>query len=270
MKRKKYSEDDHTFVICAYKESEYLEECIFSLMNQSIKIKHIVIATSTHNQYIYELANKYQIDYYVNEQKSRGIADDWNFAYSQAKTPLVTIAHQDDIYCTNYLQNMLQHLNNSSNPLIAFGDYGEIRDGQVVIYNKLLNIKRVMLLPLKIKYLWKSKFVRRRILSFGSAICCPSVTYVKEELPHQIFQYGYRSDLDWQTWENLSKLQGSYVYCDKISMYHRIHMQSATTAIIADNDRTKEDYEMFCKFWPEWIARIFEFFYKKGEHSNTV
>ncbi len=28
---------NHTFVICAYKESPYLEECIQSLMNQRIK-----------------------------------------------------------------------------------------------------------------------------------------------------------------------------------------------------------------------------------------
>ena len=53
-------------------------------------------------------------------------------------------------------------------------------------------------------------------------------------------------------------------------MYHRIHEQSATTATIADNARSKEDYEMFCKFWPKWIAKIIEYFYKKGEASNLL
>ena len=28
---------NHTFAICAYKESPYLEECIQSLMNQTVK-----------------------------------------------------------------------------------------------------------------------------------------------------------------------------------------------------------------------------------------
>ena len=41
----------HTFVICAYKESEFLEECILSLKKQSIK-SEILIATSTPNKYI--------------------------------------------------------------------------------------------------------------------------------------------------------------------------------------------------------------------------
>ena len=48
----------HTFVICAYKESEYLEECIKSIKNQSIKSK-VIITTSTDNLFIRELAEKY-------------------------------------------------------------------------------------------------------------------------------------------------------------------------------------------------------------------
>ena len=39
----------HTFVICAYKESEYLEECVKSLLNQSVK-SNILMTTSTDNE----------------------------------------------------------------------------------------------------------------------------------------------------------------------------------------------------------------------------
>lgn len=48
---------NHTFVVLAYKESEYLEECIKSVLNQSVKTK-VVIATSTPNEYITMLAKK--------------------------------------------------------------------------------------------------------------------------------------------------------------------------------------------------------------------
>lgn len=34
-------------------------------------------------------------------------------------------------------------------------------------------------------------------------------------------------------------------------MCHRIHEESATTAIIHDNARVQENYTMYCKFWPE-------------------
>lgn len=45
----------HTFVICAYKESQYLEECIRSLRRQTVK-SNIIMVTSTPNSYISDLA----------------------------------------------------------------------------------------------------------------------------------------------------------------------------------------------------------------------
>ena len=48
---------NHTFAICAYKESPYLEECIQSLMNQTVK-SDILIATATPSKYIDDIAAK--------------------------------------------------------------------------------------------------------------------------------------------------------------------------------------------------------------------
>ena len=94
---KQYKAEDHTFVICAYKESPYLEDCIRSVLHQNVRGK-ICLTTSTPNQYIAALAQKYQIPVFANPV-SEGIAADWNFAVASAKTWLVTLAHQDD--CTN-------------------------------------------------------------------------------------------------------------------------------------------------------------------------
>lgn len=44
----------HEFVICAYKESKYLEDCIISLKKQKKK-SNIKLATSTPNNYIENL-----------------------------------------------------------------------------------------------------------------------------------------------------------------------------------------------------------------------
>ncbi|MCI9033111.1 MAG: glycosyltransferase family 2 protein [Lachnospiraceae bacterium] len=263
-----FNQDDFEFVICAYKESPYLEDCICSLLNQSIPVK-ILLVTSTPNVYIEELVKRYHIKYYVNTGKT-GIAEDWNFGLSKTSGKVVTIAHQDDIYDSQFARKVLENINKHSKPLIAFSDYGEIRNGEYVLDNKLLNTKRLMLFPLRFKILQNIRFIRRRILSFGSPICCPSVTFIKENLPKAIFVSGYRSDVDWQAWEKLSKLKGAFVYCKDILMFHRIHEDSATTAIIADNDRTKEDYEMFCRFWPKWMAKIVEYYYSNSEKSNDL
>ena len=50
----------HTFVILAYKESDDLEDCIKSVLKQSVK-SNIVIATSTPNDFITDLASQYGI-----------------------------------------------------------------------------------------------------------------------------------------------------------------------------------------------------------------
>ena len=260
--------NDHTFAICAYKESPYLEECILSLKNQTIKSK-IIMATSTPNEWINDLADKYQIPLYINKGEG-GIAQDWNFAYRQTDTGLVTIAHQDDIYEPEYLVNILKNIEKARKPIILFTDYGEIKKSKKYDKSTLLKVKRKMLMPLKIRYLWYSKFVRRRILGFGNPICCPSVTYVMSKLGQPLFDVGLGSNLDWQTWEKLSKEKGEFVYIPKILMYHRIHEESTTSELINNNKRTGEDFEMFLKFWPKFIAKILTKIYSKSEKYNST
>lgn len=258
----------HTFAICAYKESPYLEECVKSVINQKIPSK-IIMITSTPNQYITSVCEKYAIPLIVNEGE-RGIVQDWNFAYVASDTKYVTIAHQDDVYLSDYTANLLQYAEQAKQPLISFCNYGELRSGQVVTDNINLKIKRFMLMPLKIRLFQQSKFIRRRILSLGCPICCPSVMFTKENLPETVFQKGYRSDEDWQAWELLSRNKGAFVYVDTICMYHRIHEESETSIILGDHARKEEDYQMFCKFWPKMIARLLAKAYSLSEKSNEL
>ncbi|MFU0826416.1 MAG: Glyco-trans-2-like domain-containing protein [Lachnoclostridium sp.] len=259
---------NHTFVICAYQESRFLEECILSLKKQTV-LSEIIMATSTPNDYIREMALKYEIPLYINTGE-KGIVQDWNFAYRQAKTRYVTIAHQDDVYEKEYTRVLLGAMEKSEHPLIGFTDYREIRNGVIVDKSTMLRIKRWMLWPLSYNIFRKSRFVRRRILSLGCPICCPSVMYHKENLPKQIFKPGYRSDQDWQAWERLSRIKGEFVYVNKKLTLHRIHEESTTTAILGDNARRREDYEMFLKFWPPVIAKLLGKLYSKSEKSNDL
>lgn len=259
---------DHTFAICAYKESPYLEACIRSVKNQTVKGK-ILIATSTPNSHIQALAAKYNIPYYINRGEG-GITQDWNFAYAKADTKYITITHQDDIYESRYLETALRLLKKAKNPLIFFSDYYEIRDEKKTERNRLLNIKRLMLLPLRLPPLRGSRWVRRRILSLGSPICCPSVLFASENLPKVIFENRYRACEDWEAWEKISKRRGEFLYAPEPLMGHRIHEDSETTAAIGDNKRSGEEYEMFRKFWPRPVASALLHFYKKGQDSNQL
>ncbi len=261
-----YLPEHHTFVVCAYKESPYLEECILSLEKQTVRT-NMIISTSTPNGHISSIAEKHGLRVFVNHGEA-GIDGDWNFAVSCVDTPLVTIAHQDDIYEPEYAEKMLEGANANSDMIICFSHYAELRNGQKVCTDKLLKIKKLMLAPLKI--FKRSIFVRRRILSFGDPICCPAVTYKLSILQKHPFSKGFKSDLDWEQWEILSREKGSFVYISKPLMCHRIHEASATSEIIGDNLRTKEDYEMFRKFWGKGMAKLLASAYSSSEKSNDV
>ncbi len=259
---------NHTFAICAYKESPYLEECIQSLLKQTVK-SELIMVTSTPNDHIRSIAEKYKIPLYANPGEG-GIAQDWNFGYEMAKTRYVTLAHQDDVYFPEYARTILKALRREKHPLIAFSDYWELRNGEFVKENRLLNIKRLMLTPLRFRPFFSSVWVRRRILSVGSAICCPSVTMVKENIEGQVFAVHFRSNVDWEAWTALTRKKGQFVYCPEPLMAHRIHEDSETSAIIGDNRRGQEDYEMFRQFWPAPIARRLAGIYGKSEGSNQL
>lgn len=69
----------HTFVVLAYKESTYLEECIKSVLNQKYSSK-VVIATSTPNEYIKNIAKNYSLEILENPNLGKGIGYDFDFA----------------------------------------------------------------------------------------------------------------------------------------------------------------------------------------------
>ena len=260
------AETQHTFVICAYGKSMYLEECIRSLLAQSVKSK-IIMATSTPNELIQSMAEKYGIPLHIN-QGPGGIARDWNYAYAQASTKYITLAHQDDVYETEYTACALKGLSQAKYPLIWFSNYYEIRNEQKVEKNRLLFIKRLLVSPLRLKGLQRLTASKRFCLALGNGICCPAVTYAAGNLPKEIFTPHFRSNVDWQAWEHLSRLRGSFQYSSQILMGHRIHDESETSKVIGDSQRSSEDLEIFSKFWPLPIARWIAQLYASSEKSN--
>lgn len=264
----RYTEKEHTFVLCAYGENPYLEDCIRSILAQSV-LGGVMIATSTPNDTLRQLSARYSIPLYVNPTHT-GIGSDWNFAYSVAKTPLVTICHQDDWYHPDFLKETLSAIGHRQTPILIFTDYNEDRAGDLVQNQRNLRIKRMMEAPLRFRPFQKSVFVRRRILALGDPICCPAVTLNKTVVQEPPFRETYRSCLDWDAWERLSKRKGDFVYCPKRLMNHRIWPGSTTTECIQENSRTKEELEILRRFWPPFAASVVSRLYATAQTSNTV
>ncbi len=259
----------HTFAVCAYKESPYLEACIESLLAQTYQGSEIYIATSTPNDAIQKIASAHDLPLYVN-MGEHGIGQDWNFAYSKAQGQYVTIAHQDDVYEPGYAATAVSYLERSTRSILFFSNYGELRDGQKVDDTTNLKIKRFLLRNLENGKNSDKVGVRRKAISLGCPICCPAVTINREACPHPPYRTAMKCSLDWDTWETLSRLEGDFWYSTDILMYHRIHQGSATTELIENNTRHTEDLEMLKRFWPAPLASCINYFYGLSEKSNSI
>ena len=261
-------EIDHSFAILAYKESPYLEECIRSLVSQTKK-SNIYISTSTPSRFLDRLAKKYELRIHLNK-KSSGIASDWSFAYNASGTRYVTLAHQDDLYGENFSLELMKRRKLEEESLIFFTNYGELVNGESRFYTLNLVIKRVIC---RFFFLFSDSirvnFLKTSLLSFGSPIPCPSVTYDRQHLNDFNFSEEFKINMDWDAWLRIAEKRGSFVRIEKNLMLHRIHPESETTKGISDNRRYNEDLRMFSRIWPAFFVKFIAKIYKLSYGSNA-
>ncbi len=259
---------DHTFVILAYKESEFLRQCIESLRAQSMP-SQILLSTSTPSPFLERMGEDYKIPLRVNEERG-GIAADWNFAYRQATTTYVTLAHQDDIYEPSYAEQLIACADERADTLFAFSDYYELIGDTRKEATPNLVVKRVLR---RLSYLHQrhvtSSFRKRLLLAFGCPIPCPSVMFNTTLLGDFWFSTDYSINMDWDAWYRLSSLSGSVACVPNKLLGHRLHAQSETTAGIEDRRRPHEDRRMFARMWPAPIARALGALYELGYRGNA-
>lgn len=252
---------NHTYVVCAYGDSPYLQACVQSLKNQTLK-SEIILYTSTPSDYIRNICDDEGIPFFTSQ--GGGIGKDWNNALSFVKTRYATIAHQDDTYYPTYGQEFLAQVTDDS--LIIYSDYDELKEGQPIPRTLNLTIKRIMLSVMA--WFPKSVFWRKRVLAFGNPIACPAVTYDLENLSGFRFDENLKVSLDWYAWYQIALKRGRFHFVPKVLMSHRIHEESETTNNIENNNRSAEDLMMYELFWPQPIAKFLMGFYVKSQETN--
>jgi glycosyltransferase involved in cell wall biosynthesis len=259
---------NHTFVILAYKNSIYLEDCIKSLLQQTIRSK-ISIATSTPSEFIAGMAAKYDFEVLINEN-GPGIASDWNFAYKACNTKYITLAHQDDVYLPGYTELCIHHAEkkSNSNSLLVFTDYREIKNAKEVKFSLIILVKKLLLFPFLVKDNFSNRFIKRSILSFGNPISCPTVMFNVDNIGPFEFSDKYQYNLDWEAWLRLAKVEGKFIYVNQKLMLHRIHNESQTILQIQDDNRLREEEMIFTTIWNKTIAKLLMMVYRYSSHLN--
>lgn len=250
-----YSER-HTFVILAYGNSSHLEACIQSVLQQSCK-SQVVIATSTLSSFIQQLAERYGLKVFVNE-RGGSIGKDWNFGFSIAQTPYVTLAHQDDVYHTDFLKEciLLAEQHELEHPFIVFTTSTTERRGVVLQHDYKNILRRLLIFPFHFSRCIRSPFWKKFILLFSNSISCPGVFYVKKNLGNFRFDDAQKFVLDWDAWYRMSQLEGSFIYASKHLHLHREHEASATSNILIE-ELKQEELQLLSRMWnSQWIARL--------------
>lgn len=257
----------HTFMILAYKESPYLEKCILSLQEQTLR-SEILISTSTPSEFLKNISENYKIPILVNDEK-KGIASDWSFALKQGKTKYITLAHQDDVYVPQYVEQCLTAAERVPSNLITFTDYCEQFNGKLRSHNALLLIKRIMLFPYYIfKKNLSSPLLKRLMLSPGNPICCPTVMYNMDNIGQFEFNTSFLMNLDWELWLRFASMNGDFIYIQHRLLIRRVHKQSETTQTLTNNQRQTEDKLLLDKLLPTAIAKIVSKAYSIAYKSN--
>lgn len=258
----------HTFVICAYKESPYLEECVKSLFLQtSVKEKKskVILYTSTPNNYIEKICKKHDIQLFSG--KGGSIGTDWNEALATVRTKYATIAHQDDLYDPEYGKKIVDSFEAQDDFNLVFSDYYEI-DENSNIRKRNINLK-IKTLGLKMMSAFNNKKYQRRIYALGNFICCPAVSYNMDRLNGFKFDENMRMAVDWDAWERIMKISGRVKYISSKMMAHRIHSKSETTNNTLDKNREKEEYAMFRRYWGERITKLLMKVYINNQKGNS-
>ena len=181
----------HVYAIPAYGDSPYLESCIKSLKAQNVT-SPVILCTSTPSPFLGAMAEKYDLPYYIREGKSN-IRDDWNYAYSMADAEFVTIAHQDDMYCKNYGEELLKAAEKYPDMTVFTSDYAIVKNKKVITGDKMLWVKRLLRLPLRFHILCGLKWIKIMPLVLGNPICCPATTNSKKRLGEPLDKSEYQN-----------------------------------------------------------------------------
>lgn len=252
----------HTFAICAYKDSPYLEACIKSLKRQS-EPADIILCTSTPSRYIGEMAGKYGLPLYVRDGES-DIRDDWNFAYGKAQGRLVTIAHQDDCYHRDYAKAVRECWEKYPDTTVFTTDCAILKEDSLQKPGMVQFVKLLLRVPLRFKRFADRTWVKRAALVFGNPVICPSCTYDKEALGEPLFDSPYKFALDWDTMWKLAGRPGRFICVERPLIRYRIHGGATTKACIENHQRAEDEAAMYRKIYPEPVVKVLMWFYRKA------
>ncbi len=260
----------HAYVVPAYRYSPHLGECLDSLLSQTLASDIKVVTSTPHPEAEAECTQR-GIPY-ITHNPNRGIGPDWNAALRSTNAKWVTVAHQDDLYYSDFTASVRDVATRDlgDEVVMMFCDYDEFTNEALRPKSRLLWIKTLLL---HFGFVGRSAirdgFSKRNALRFACPIPCPAVT-INSQRMHDGFDETFEINLDWATWINAADKPGYFVWIRRKLMGHRIHDSSETSAAILDGRRKAEDFRILSRLWPNWIAKRIVGSYGLAYSSNET
>lgn len=242
---------DVTVVVPAYNGSRYLATTIASLLAQSHRDFQMLVVDDRSDDDSVAIARSFadpRLAVMVNSER-RGLAGNWNVAQSLATTPYLLIAHQDDVYFSDFLARMMHLLDAHPNAFIAHA--------RVQYLDSRGHTFRPAAARFKDRFWPKDEPYERapaselEALQRGNYIICPSVLY-RTSAVRAIGRFNESLTFvpDWEYWLR-GLMQGfSIVGTHEQLMQWRRHESTTTLREEATLRRYDEEIALL-----EWIAR---------------
>jgi glycosyltransferase involved in cell wall biosynthesis len=251
----------HAFVVLAYGQSPYLEECLASLGAQTVP-SPIIVSTSTPFDGLRELCERHGATLRVHGP-NRGIGADWNAGLQAASgARLVTLAHQDDLYRPDFTRRVLEAHDASPAAAFSFCDTDEVwPDGRTRagrnhrIKEFLVNVATAFTSRVE------GRMRRQVLLGFGNPLICATVTFNRATVPGFAFREDLRTNMDWLAWIDLSR-RSAIVRIRRPLLMRRVHEASETAQCLRDGTREAEDRMVFSTLWPRPVANVIASVYR--------
>jgi hypothetical protein len=252
----------HAFVVLAYGDSPFLAGCLASLGAQTVPAR-VLIATSTPSPFIDAAAAAASVPVIVNPERA-GIAGDWNFALATGGARFVTLAHQDDIYFPPFLERTLALFAAAPEAALAFTGYAEVDDAGAATASRISLVKHALEGAILGRRPTASGRRLGAFLALGNPLPCSAVTFDTERLAGFAFDGAWLSNLDWDAWLRLRRQGVVFARTPERLVGRRHNPLTATSALIRQGVRAREDLAMFRRIWPSPLAEAIAFLYRAG------
>lgn len=112
-----------TIAVTVYSRRDFILEAISSALKQTVPVRVIVVEDcgpdrTLQDQVCSEFGEK--IRYYRNQQR-RGLFDNWNACLDYCSTPWISILHDDDLLCPDFIESILSLAEKAPDRALYFG-----------------------------------------------------------------------------------------------------------------------------------------------------